>query len=105
MRASQAVVGDTIFIVSAAATADLIVQATTIKKIEKVSKKGVYNIHILGGNIVVNNIVASHYIASENLGWFNHVVTAWSPIQHYLFPSSENHDAAVSKVVAAGLTQ
>jgi hypothetical protein len=55
--ASTARVGDTLFV----ATAKGGVREVTVTTITMVRRAGVYNVHTLGGNIVVNGVVASHY--------------------------------------------
>lgn len=68
-----------------------------ILKTSTVQRKGVYNVHVLGGTIVVNDIVTTHYIAHENLGVLNRLMTFWHPIQHFFFKSNENHENAVAR--------
>jgi hypothetical protein len=55
--ASTARVGDTLFVTVGKAG----VREVTITAIATVRRTGVYNVHTLGGNIVVNGVVASHY--------------------------------------------
>lgn len=95
-EASSAKVGDTVFVVADGFR----IQVAKISKIEKIKKSGVFNVHVYKGNIVVNNVVASHYIAKENYGWFNHVVAFWSPLLQFVSPSRSTRNAAILELAA-----
>lgn len=90
-QASAVKHGDTVYVIT-----DSIMHPSTVTKIDTVRRKGVYNVHVLGGTVIVNGVVATHYIQRENMGMLNRLMTLWHPVQNYLFPSKDNLKAAVA---------
>ncbi len=66
MPARDVKVGDEVFVVSASAPTGI--QSAVVQSVAIVPRQGVFNVHTLSGNIVVNNIVASHFTRETTWG-------------------------------------
>lgn len=81
--AHEVVVGSTVFLASG--------EAVTVTSVESVVSTGSYNLHTLGGNLVVNNVVATHFGNPA----------AWSLVGRSLAPYWYQAVNAVSAVIGA----
>jgi len=81
--AHEVVVGSTMFLASG--------EAVTVTSVESVVSTGSYNLHTLGGNLVVSNVAATHFGNPA----------AWSLVGRSLAPYWYQAVNAVSAVVGA----
>ncbi len=79
-------VGDTVFVVTAAGTSGaspsdgLSLTAATVATMETVQRTGVYNVHTLNGNIVVNDVAASLFTDETTWG---PATRSWAPLWYH----------------------
>jgi len=73
VSADEVQVGDSVFVM-----VDGVATPSAVTKVEMVKSKGMYNVHTLHGNIVVNGVVASHF--TDESTWASesrHLSSAW----------------------------
>jgi hypothetical protein len=70
------------------------VLATKITKLEHTVKRGAFNVHVLGGSIVVNGVAASHF-STESKWSVNSAATKWYQVWICALAATNNRRRAV----------
>jgi len=80
-------VGDTVFVLDHDSGRSM---ETWVTDLQTVTKPGAYNAHVLGGNMVVNGIVATHFTTESK--WGNGAAAkAWYRVQDAYYRVTGNH--------------
>lgn len=75
--------GDTLFVAGEDGAA---VSPSPVVRVGRARARGLYNVHTLGGGIVLNGVAATHYTAESSFGAANWLAPAWNALVDALSP-------------------